>query len=157
MAHKSKIRLVSDDEFRNIVKNNNCISSIVEYFGYSKASGSMAKIVKERINELNIDTSHFKPFARTNQKSKYGIDEILVQNSSYMNIDRLKKRIISNNLIEYKCSECGNTGGWNGKKLSLQLHHKNGIHNDHRLENLTFLCPNCHSQTENYSGKNATW
>ena len=40
------------------------------------------------------------------------------------------------------------------KKLSLQLDHINGINNDHRIENLRFLCPNCHSQTETYAGKN---
>ena len=50
--------------------------------------------------------------------------------------------------------QCGNEGFWNGKKLVLQLEHKNGIHNDHRVENLCFLCPNCHSQTDTYSGKN---
>lgn len=37
----------------------------------------------------------------------------------------------------------GNVGEWLGKKLSLQLNHKNGIDNDHRLENL-----------ETFAGKN---
>lgn len=38
----------------------------------------------------------------------------------------------------------------NSRKLTLELHHKNGIHKDGRLENLTFLCPNCHSQTRSF-------
>lgn len=65
----------------------------------------------------------------------------------------LKNRIINNNLIKYKCRECGNDGKWNNKKLSLHLEHINGVNNDNRLLNLTFLCPNCHSQTETYGGK----
>jgi hypothetical protein len=53
-----------------------------------------------------------------------------------------------------KGDECGNDGKWNGEKLSLHLEHKNGVNDDNRLINLTFLCPNCHSQTKTYSGKN---
>ena len=62
--------------------------------------------------------------------------------------------IIKRNLLEYKCSCCGIGDTWNEKKLVLQLDHINGVNNDHRLENLRFVCPNCHSQTSTYKGKN---
>ncbi len=65
----------------------------------------------------------------------------------------VRKTIIKNNLIPYECNECG-ISDWNGKKLSLHLDHINGKNGDHRIENLRFLCPNCHSQTETYTGKN---
>ena len=78
----------------------------------------------------------------------------MVENSTYSNMTKFKERLIKANLIEYKCSSCGITK-WNGKPLTLQLHHINGNNRDNRLENLTFLCPNCHSQTDNFSGKNA--
>ena len=66
----------------------------------------------------------------------------------------IKKRIIRDKLLEYKCSCCGLGDSWNGKTLSLQLDHINGINNDHRLENLRFLCPNCHTQQDTYAAKN---
>ena len=115
----------------------------------------MAIKVKERIKLLNIDTSHFKGRkSKSSSNPIYTLEEILVENSSYENIARLKSRILKANLLEYKCMNCGNTGEWNGKPLVLQLEHKNGKHNDHRLFNLCFLCPNCHSQTDTYAGKN---
>lgn len=43
---------------------------------------------------------------------------------------------------------------WNGRELTLQMHHKNGNNRDNRLDNLQFLCPNCHAQTKTFTGKN---
>lgn len=80
--------------------------------------------------------------------------EILIENSPYSNIRSLKNRLIKENYLEYKCEKCGNKGEWLGKKLTLQLDHINGKNNDHRIENLRFLCPNCHAQTSTYGGKN---
>ena len=52
-----------------------------------------------------------------------------------------------------ECNKC-KISEWQGKEIALDLHHKNGNGTDNRLENLTFLCPNCHSQTKTYRGKN---
>lgn len=55
--------------------------------------------------------------------------------------------------IEYKCTVC-NIIEWNGKHIVLEIDHINGDNTDNRLENLRYLCPNCHSQTETYKGRN---
>jgi DNA-binding CsgD family transcriptional regulator/5-methylcytosine-specific restriction endonuclease McrA len=65
----------------------------------------------------------------------------------------LKNRLISANLKEDRCETCGLTE-WHGAPISLHLHHVNGDGRDNRLENLQVLCPNCHSQTPNYGGRN---
>lgn len=152
---KSIINTISSEEFSKIVSEHKSISEILDYFGFSKASGSMSKVVKERILRENLDISHFNRGNVSGGKPVYDLKDILVENSSYCNIDRLKKRILKAGLLEYKCSECGNTGEWNNRPLVLQLEHRNGKHDDHRLSNLCFLCPNCHSQTDTYAGKNA--
>lgn len=65
----------------------------------------------------------------------------------------VKLRLMSAGLLPTECADCG-LAEWRGEPISLCLHHINGVGNDNRLENLTLLCPNCHSQTDNFSGRN---
>ncbi len=65
----------------------------------------------------------------------------------------IKRRLIEIGLFEERCSKCG-IDEWRGKPLSIYIDHINGVKNDWRLENLRMLCPNCHSQTPTFSGKN---
>jgi hypothetical protein len=69
------------------------------------------------------------------------------------NRTHLKSRLLHAGLKENRCEECGLTE-WRGRRLSMALHHINGDGRDNRLENLLFLCPNCHSQTPNFAGRN---
>jgi len=109
----------------------------------------MFKCLKQRLTEDQIDISHF---GNKNIFKKKSLSEILVKGSLYSRTD-LKRRIIEEGLIKYVCSGCGNKGEWQGQRLSLQIEHKNGDPIDNRIENLEFLCPNCHSQTSTYCGK----
>lgn len=56
--------------------------------------------------------------------------------------------------LEYRCQICHNPGVHEDRPLTLQIDHKNGDSFDHRIENLRYLCPNCHSQTETFTGRN---
>ena len=154
MPKVSKVYQVSEKEFKTIIQNSYSYSDCLRALGLTTRGGSSLDILKRRIAELNCSTEHFGKYI--NQKNpyiRYELDEILVENSSYANISSLKKRLVNENRLEYKCAICGLTD-WLGKEITLQLDHINGINNDHRIENLRFLCPNCHSQTDTYAGKN---
>lgn len=62
----------------------------------------------------------------------------------------LRNYLLENKIDEYFCSLCGIPPMWNGKVLTLQLDHINGDCKDNRIENVRWLCPNCHTQTENW-------
>ena len=154
MPRISKIYQIPEKEFRIMVATADSYSDILRQLNLTTRGGSSLDILKRRIAELNCSTEHFGQKASTIAPNvRYTLDEILVDNSSYMNISRLKIRLIKENRLEYKCARCG-ISEWMGQPISLQLDHINGKNNDHRIENLRFLCPNCHSQTETYAGKN---
>jgi hypothetical protein len=67
----------------------------------------------------------------------------------------LKARLLAAGWKEPRCEECG-LAEWRGRPLALELHHRNGDGRDNRVENLGLLCPNCHSQTDNWGGKAKT-
>lgn len=81
------------------------------------------------------------------------LPEVLVENSTYHR-GNLKNRLIKYGLLENKCSICKCGPDHNGLPLTLVIDHINGIHNDNRIENLRILCPNCHSQTDTFAGRN---
>lgn len=148
----SKVYSVTDEEFRNIIASNYSYSDCLRALGLGTKGGSSTDILKRRIKELNCSIDHFNR-EKAEVNIKYDLKDILIKDSPYLNIARLKKRLISQGILEYKCAICG-LKEWQNKPISLQLDHINGNNNDHRIENLRLLCPNCHSQTITFAGKN---
>lgn len=65
----------------------------------------------------------------------------------------LKKRLIREGYKNNKCEECG-ISEWNGKSITMELDHVDGNNGNNTLNNLKILCPNCHSQTPTFRGRN---
>jgi 5-methylcytosine-specific restriction endonuclease McrA len=96
---------------------------------------------------------HFHGLVSYSKSIRKSNEEVFVENSTYAR-HHIKRRLIEENLIQYSCGCCNNIGEHNGLPLVLQLDHINGKNDDHRLENLRFLCPNCHTQQDTYAAKN---
>lgn len=132
------------------------MSEVLFKLGYTVNGNSWGySQIKRRMTDLNLDFSIFKgkQCVTTNKLSRIiNPKDILKENCKHLR-SVLRRYVIKNNLIPYKCAICGCVE-WQGKTLSLELDHINGINNDNRLENLRFLCPNCHSQTSTYGSRN---
>lgn len=92
-----------------------------------------------------VKRGEIKPRATT----KSVIDVLRSKSSRW----RKKARLIREGLLPRHCMDCG-ISVWRGKPLVIQIDHINGLREDWRFENLRMLCPNCHSQTPTYGGRN---
>lgn len=153
----------TNEEINFLIKEVKSFRQLMLRLGYSTNGSGDYVYVKQQLDYKGIDYSELLQRVAVygnivsldengKMKRKYSNEEVFIENSV---LDRasVKKRIIDEKLIPYICNDCGITNEWNGKKLVLQLEHKNGKGDDNRLENLCFLCPNCHSQTATYTSK----
>lgn len=152
----------TDDELIKATRDSKSICSILRKLGL-KINGNSHKKIKDRIKKLDLDTSHFtgKGWCKGENHEKFirkhvehPLEDILVKNSTYLCGAGLKKKLIKAKMFEDKCCDCGLQPTWQGKPITLQLHHVNGNRKDNRIKNLKILCPNCHSQTPTYMAKN---
>lgn len=155
MNRTSKFWLKSKEEILEAINNSNSIKEVISKLGEQDKGGKRKTFIKVcDYYDINLDEIRTKGLKNRNYYNKVNnFEEYFIENSP-VSRKEIKKVILKNSLKNYKCNVCGNEGIWNNQKLTLQLEHINGINNDNRLENLTFLCPNCHSQTETYCGKN---
>jgi hypothetical protein len=109
-------------------------------------------LIQNHIKEHDIDISHFNSHTTNSALTTIRYDDNeLFKKDSYASSHTVKKRFIK--LNDYKCFTCG-ISEWMGQSLNLQLDHINGNKTDNTLKNLRLLCPNCHSQTNTFAGKN---
>jgi len=150
----NKIYELTDEQFIDLIKESSNVSEVLFKLGYSTKGNSWGfSQVRRRMTDLGLEVKDFKGKSVLAHTCKtVDKDKLLCENSKH-NRSVLRRYIINNNLIPYRCAICGNVE-WMGKTLSLELDHINGINNDNRLENLRFLCPNCHSQTTTYGSRN---
>jgi len=145
---------VTEELFRASIAESVSISQALEKMGV-KAAGGNYEVFNARVKKLQIDISHFTGMAwNKGQKhsSKRKLEDYLSNNAAIGSF-KLKNRILKEGLKPHECENCLNTK-WLDNPIPLELHHINGNSKDNSLVNLQLLCPNCHSLTDNYRGKN---
>lgn len=143
----AKWKQFSDEELKSIVMESTSFTQVLQKLGYSSNSGSVAENLKKVFEQKHIDYSHFKGHAWNKNITKH---EEELTDFGVTSWSLIKEKLFQER--EYKCECCG-ISTWNNQKLILQVHHIDGNHNNNTRNNLQILCPNCHSQTENWTFK----
>lgn len=160
MNKTSPIWSISKEEFQKICKTYTTLADIIRHFNI-KPDGNY-KTLQKRIKDENIDISHIKLGNDSNKNRKFFIkytskEDVInaINTKKIKGNSSVRRQIIKWNILSNKeCSVCHIKNNWNGKILILQLDHIDGNHQNHNISNLRFICPNCHSQTKTFSGKN---
>ena len=139
----------SKEEIEQFVKDSKSYAELARKIGYKNAgkNGSAYRAVHQMIDVLNLDVSHF--IGQGWNKDNFDYSRFVYG-----------KKIKSVNMIDAivalrgrKCECCG-LEEWMENPIPLEVHHKDGDELNSTLENLQLLCPNCHSMTDTYKGKN---
>lgn len=148
MGRIAKWKQLSEEEFAQLVQESRSFQDLAQRIGYEKTGGGTQSALKEAVKERNLDTSHFLGQSWSKNQHNYST---FTKNSNKKNGKDTIKALI--NLRGQKCEQCGITQ-WFDKPINLEIHHIDGNRTNNELSNLLLLCPNCHSYTENYCGKN---
>lgn len=149
---------LTKDVIEEVAPNCKSFSQLAAALGRAPI-GSNISTIRKKCLKWCIDTSHFlsKRHRLGKQPTSYRkAEEILVirdPSRGRENSSRLRRALVDSG-VEYVCSCCGHPPMWNGKELTLHVDHINGLYWENVIDNLRFLCPNCHTQTENFGSRN---
>lgn len=147
----------TEEQFRSAVAESESIAQVVRALGLAVAGGSYGT-VKRYIAFWSLDVTHFtgqawlgtRPWV-TGPNQRHTLETIFCEHSTYAT-GHLLKIILREGYRERRCEECG-LAEWLGQPIAIEVDHANGINDDHRLDNLRLLCPNCHAQTPTWRGR----
>lgn len=121
-----------------------------------------SKTKQEAYYKLNMHRNTFEKYLKIFNYSfqnkskrsglKYDLQDILDGKYPGYSTSHLHDKLLKEGVKEYKCEKCG-ISEWFGQRIPIELHHIDGNHNNNSLDNLIFLCPNCHSITDNFKSK----
>jgi 5-methylcytosine-specific restriction endonuclease McrA len=146
---------ISDEQYREAVRQSHSIAGALRLLGVVPEGGNY-RVFHRAVKRLGLDTSHFagQSWSRgAAVRHRVRPIEDYLSNTYSIQSDRLRRRLINEGVLARRCSDC-KLDTWMDQPIPLELDHIDGNHQNNALDNLRLLCPNCHSLTPTFRGKN---
>lgn len=137
-----KYRNYTNEDIVRYTKEVYSIASLLKRLELKPSGGNYANI-KNNLQKLKIDTSHWKG-------QGWNKDQQLKDWTKYSRVGHLKKHLIKEK--SHQCEKCLLTT-WLEQPIILEVHHKDGNRTNNNFNNLQLLCCNCHAQTDNWRNR----
>ena len=159
----SRLQSYSKEWLMELCQESYSLSEVLRKAG-RKPGGSNQEILRKKIEEYQIDISHFtgqswnkgktmKDDSRIVSTEKYELSEVFCKNSPVTQ-RVLRGYVERHNILDHCCQNCGCDGHWQNGIIALEIDHIDGDNTNNEVSNLRYLCPNCHALTETYRGRN---
>jgi hypothetical protein len=139
-------------EVRRAVAASSSFAETLRRLGLGPSGGNW-RTLQRYCRDWGIPTDHFDPYAASRgRRGAVPLEQVLVAGSNYPRKD-VKRRLFEQGIKARRCELCGQGELWRGRRMALIIDHINGIRDDHRLENLRIVCPNCAATLETHCGR----
>lgn len=150
---RNPVEKVAGESFVRIVASSRSIAEVLRELG--TGGGAARRRVKERIERLELDTSHLLGQAanagRTFERARLGLEDLADGRPRAGSV--IRQVLVRTGAREHRCERCDRRT-WENAQIPLEVDHIDGDRRNNDLSNLRLLCPNCHALTPTYRGRN---
>ena len=145
--------LCGEGHYGNYGSGRFCSRTCARKFSTKEKRSEINKKVSEKLKKSPLSPKRTEESRRLAalKLSKTCLDRLMTRDTATLSHALARIRVIVEQ--NYKCADC-TLDSWMGQPLTLELEHKNGVNTDNERDNLKALCPNCHSLTPTWRGRN---
>ena len=145
------------EKIREAVSKASSVREALTYLGRPHSSGNY-QMLKGRCLKFDLPYPRMSSTQMTSYAKRattLSLEETFSNRGIRVNGTRLRELMVKSMGVSDECAICGQPPIWQGLPLTLEVDHLDGNSFNNEITNLRILCGHCHSQTDNFRGRNS--